>query len=169
MHMLWFYATMNKENNSAISHWGSNQGLPPERHCPTHTLICVTKPACCRFKKPAKLHRDNFNIWYRLCSGISQQNNYMISECPGTHFTKDFSVLIQIRWKFHSAVIQAVKYSLWNSAHGSAAVLSWHVQNFVAIYLTLTGVSYSKTNFPLNLKCNGKIVHEMGPGPVFYL
>ena len=41
------------------------------------------------------------------------------------------------------------------------AVLSWHVQNFIAIYYPIS--SDSKTNFRLNLNYDGKIVHEMGP------
>ena len=52
----------------------------------------------------------------------------------GAHFTNNFSILIQIRWKIHSAPIQVViKWLLRNFAHGTAAVLSWHAQNFVAI------------------------------------
>ena len=58
---------------------------------------------------------------------------------PGTHFTNNFSIIIKIWWIFHSALIQIlIKWSLWNFAHGMTAVLSWHVQNFVAIqYPTL--------------------------------
>ena len=70
----------------------------------------------------------------------------------------DFSIAIQIQWKFHSALTQAVvKWSLWKFAYGTTAVLSWHVQNFVVIlYLT------KSNNFPSNLISDGKIVREMG-------
>ena len=37
----------------------------------------------------------------------------------------DFSIVIQIRWKFHSALIQVVvKWSLWNFAHGTTVVVT---------------------------------------------
>ena len=53
---------------------------------------------------------------------------------PGHHFMNNFSIVILIQWKFNSALIQVVtKWSLWNFANGMTAVLSWHVQNFVAI------------------------------------
>ena len=53
---------------------------------------------------------------------------------PGAHFTNDFSIVIQILWKFHSALIQlAVNSSLWNFAQGTIAVLPWYMQNFVVI------------------------------------
>ena len=49
-----------------------------------------------------------------------------------------FHIIIQIGWKFHSAVIQVVmKQSVWNFAHGMTAVLSWYVHNFVATYPTM--------------------------------
>ena len=42
----------------------------------------------------------------------------------------DFSVVIQIRWKYHVVQIRDwLKWSLWNVAHGTAVV-----QNFVAIW-----------------------------------
>ena len=51
------------------------------------------------------------------------------------HFTNDFSIVIQIRWKFHSALIKVFeKWSLWNLAHDTTAVLLWHVQRFVALW-----------------------------------
>ena len=52
----------------------------------------------------------------------------------GAHFTNDFSIAFQIRWKFHAALIASLlKWSLWNFVHGTIAMLSWHVQNLVAI------------------------------------
>ena len=47
---------------------------------------------------------------------------------PGANFMHYFSIIIQIWRKLHSALIQdVVKWSLWNFAHGTTAVLSWHV------------------------------------------
>ena len=49
-------------------------------------------------------------------------------------FHERFSIVIQIQWQFHSALIQVlVKWSLCNFAHGMTAVLFWDVQNFVVI------------------------------------
>ena len=53
----------------------------------------------------------------------------------GADFTNDFSIVIEIRWKIHLALIQTVvRWSLWSFAHNTTAVLSWHVLNFVAIW-----------------------------------
>ena len=80
---------------------------------------------------------------------------------PWAHFRKDISIVIQIQWKFHFALIQVVrKWMLWNFAHDMTALLTWHVQNFVTIYVIKA--LCSKNNFPLNLNDNGKIVCEMG-------
>ena len=45
---------------------------------------------------------------------------------PGAHFTNDFSIIIQIRWKFPNALIQVVEqWSLWNFAwHNSCGVVA---------------------------------------------
>ena len=49
----------------------------------------------------------------------------------GAHFTNNFSITIQMWWKFHFALIQIlIKWSLQYLAHGTTAGLSWHVPNF---------------------------------------
>ena len=71
----------------------------------------------------------------------------------GEHFTNNFPIIIQIRWKINSAVIQVVgKWSLLNFAHGLTPVLS------------CPQGSYTKINFPLLWNYDGKIVHGMDPG-----
>ena len=46
---------------------------------------------------------------------------------------KKFSLVIQIWWRICFALIQIVSnWSLQNFAHATTAVLSWHVQKFVA-------------------------------------
>ena len=41
---------------------------------------------------------------------------------PGDHFTNDFSITIQIRWKFHLALIQLLMTILQqNLAHATTA------------------------------------------------
>ena len=59
---------------------------------------------------------------------------------PGTHFTNDFSITIQIRSKIHLALIQLqLIISQQNLVHATTAQLSCHVPNFVAITLLVLG------------------------------
>ena len=70
-----------------------------------------------------------------------------------------FFIVIQIRWKLLSALIQVVvKWLLWNFAQGTTAVFFC---GFNAIQW-----NYMKNNFPSHLNYGGKIVREMGPWPV---
>ena len=50
--------------------------------------------------------------------------NVIVSyQASGSHSTNDFSIVIQIRWKFHSTLIHAViKWSLYNLVHGTVAM-----------------------------------------------
>ena len=68
----------------------------------------------------------------------------------GAHFMNDSTILIQIWWKFHSAVIQVVvKWSLGNFAYGTTAEVLWHVQNISSNMIPYNVQwSYTKTNFP---------------------
>ena len=85
--------------------------------------------------------QESKTAWFTKAKGVNSQ--------PGAYFTNDFFPMIQIWWKFHSAFTQTVvKWLLWNFAYGMTAVLSWHVQNFIAIYLSVE-FRYTKTNFPL--------------------
>ena len=63
-------------------------------------------------------------------SGLAQSLDlhYHANLWSGSHFTNDFSIVIQIRWIFHSDLIQVImKWSLWKFAQDMTAVLSWHV------------------------------------------
>ena len=72
----------------------------------------------------------------------------MLPCCSGSHLTNDFSIVIQFRWEFHSALIQFTVKMIVKNAHGSTAVLSCHLQNFVAIwYRTTAQWSYTENNF----------------------
>ena len=52
----------------------------------------------------------------------------------GPRLTNGFSIAIQIRWKFRYTLISIlIQWSLQYFVHGTTAVLSWHVQKFVAI------------------------------------
>ena len=103
--------------------------------------LCHSKTYLCVFVWPLLLLDM---ITYYLCCSISRAI---------------FSIGIQIRWKVFSGLTQViVKWSLWHFAHGTTAVLSWYVQNFVAIsYPTM------EFNFSLNLNYDGKIIREMSP------
>ena len=58
-----------------------------------------------------------------------------VSPAKWRPFCLGLNVLIHIRWKFHSALIEVVlKWSLWNFGHATTAVLLTHVRNFVAIW-----------------------------------
>ena len=53
----------------------------------------------------------------------------------GPHCTNNFSIAIQIRWNFHSAVTQDImQWLLYNFAHSTTAVFSWQGQNVVAMW-----------------------------------
>ena len=57
----------------------------------------------------------------------------------GPRFTNGFSIPIKIRWKFHFTLISIlIQWSLQNFVQGTTAVLSWHVQKFVAIWWPTT-------------------------------
>ena len=63
------------------------------------------------------------------------------SEC----FTNNFSMAIQIRWKFHVVVIQFWgNKSLQIFAHAMTAELSWHKQNRLAITLLEFGLDQNE-------------------------
>ena len=83
---------------------------------------------------------------------------YKLNRCraslyvTGTHFTNDFSITIQIRWKFHLALIQLlVIISRQNLAHATTAQLSCHVPNIVAITILLFGWEQNEISITFEL------------------
>ena len=69
-----------------------------------------------------------------------------------THFTNDFSITIQIRWKFHLALIQLLMtISQQNLAHATTAQLSCHVPNIVAITLLVFGWEQNEISITFEL------------------
>ena len=80
----------------------------------------------------------------------------LVKEAPDpkpTHFTNGFSIAIQIRWKFRftlSSII--IRWSLQNFVHGTTAVLSWHVQKFVAIWLPATELQQGEVSIEFELR-----------------
>ena len=71
---------------------------------------------------------------------------------PGTHFTNDFSITIQMWWKFHLALIQLlIITSQQNLAHATTAQLSCHVPNIVAITLLVFGWEQNEISITFEL------------------
>ena len=95
------------------------------------------------------------DIFY--CLNIEVACHLAIEQCtpkwgPGTHFANDFSIAIQIRWKFHSALIQVVVMgSLQNFAHGMTALLSWHVHNIIAKWYPSMELHYNNDGTRFNM------------------
>ena len=57
----------------------------------------------------------------------------LVGQIPGAHFINDFSIIIQFFFLLSALIQVAMKWSLWNFAHGTTAELSCYMQNFVAI------------------------------------
>ena len=84
---------------------------------------------------------------------------------PGPRFTNDFSIAVQIRWKFRFTLISIlIQWSLQNFVHGTTAVLSWHVQTFVAICWPATELWQGEVSIEFELQA--KSVSETGPSCV---
>ena len=70
----------------------------------------------------------------------------------GAHFTNNFSITIQMWWKFHLTLIQLLMItSQQNLAHATTAQLSWHVPNIVAITLLVFGWEQNKISITFEL------------------
>ena len=81
---------------------------------------------------------------------------------PGPRFTNEFSIAIQIRWKFRFSLTSTlILWSLQNFIHGTTAVLSWHVQKFVAIWRPAAELWQGEVSIVFELRA--KTVSETGP------
>ena len=112
---------------------------------------------------------DMVSLWYvmmqsSICFGFSSLfwwvcwflpcRWWLVSDTwwPGTHFTNNFSITIQIQWKIYSARIQLlVIISQQNLAHATTAQLSCHVPNFVAITLLVLGWEQNEISITFEL------------------
>ena len=83
----------------------------------------------------------------------------------GTHFTNDFSITIQIRWKFHLALIQLlVIISRQNLAHATAAQLSCHVPKYCSDHYIIIWMR-AKWNFHHIWIVMEKLLVKWAPDP----
>ena len=75
----------------------------------------------------------------------------------GPRFTNGFSIAIQIRWKFRFTLISIlIQWSLQNFVHGTTAVLSWHVQKFVAIWWSATELQQGEVSIEFELRAKNR-------------
>ena len=104
--------------------------------------------------------RMNINLLFRVQSYtklvsamLAMVLHFKLFTCEaGTHFTNNFSITIQIRWKIYSALIQLlVIISQQNLAHATKAQLSCHVPNFVAITLLVLGWEQNEISITFEL------------------
>ena len=115
--------------------------------CSLPTHICVTRPQ-----------------WVngRMCPSSPA---YIIGrlefvDCDtGTYFTDDFSIKIQIRWKFQFVQI-LIKWWLQNFAHDTTTILSLHLQKMLRS--DDQELNYIKTTLPSGLTYERKIISGMG-------
>ena len=79
---------------------------------------------------------------------------------PGGHFTNEFSTVIHVWWKIHSALIDVVvKWLPWNFANDKTAVLSCHVQNVMMISYPTMDLHWNQIS--IEFEYNAKIIHDM--------
>ena len=78
---------------------------------------------------------------------------FLVKWSPGPRFTNGFSIAIQIRWNFRLTVtLILIQWPLQNCVHGTTAVLSWHVQKFVAIWRTGAELQQGEVSMELELR-----------------
>ena len=77
---------------------------------------------------------------------------------PRDPFHNDFSIAIQIRWKFRFTLISIlIQWSLQNFVHGTTAVLSWHVQKIVAIWWPATELQQDEVSIEFELRAKSLV------------
>ena len=131
------------------------------RHSPVQSLICFPclSFSCCilyhSIIDPALRKSPLLS-----CDIAAKTNGENMS---GAHFTKAFLITIQIQWKSLFALTPFLTKRLFqNFSHNTTAVLSWHVQKFVAILLPVTESQQWKVSLEFELQ-GIKIICEIGP------
>ena len=103
---------------------------------------------------------SNIQLWCVVIFVASL--NKFPHHAPGARFTNGFCITIQIRWKFRFTLTSIlIQWTLQNFVHGTAAVLSWHVQKFVAIWWPATELWQGEVSIEFELRA--KNVSETGP------
>ena len=99
-------------------------------------LVALCKTAATPLLMHWSYHSFSLCHWHVYVSAVNPDTS-------GAHPMNDFfSVVNQIRWKFHSALIQVIlKWPLWSFAQDMTAVLSWHVQYLGSDMIPYNGVT----------------------------
>ena len=124
--------------NNSTSVWISNVNtVYPMQYA--HLVVVFWCVVCCMVNSHYSFSRVCFTGTGSTVSQWHWNNPGGYAQCrpipnPGARFTNGFPIAIQIRWKFHFTLISIIiHWSLHDFVHGTTAVLSWHVQKFVAI------------------------------------
>ena len=129
--------------------WINNRNVSGLKHHRAHYdfIVMFNFMVCTGWRWPCTVSISWGKSTHHLC-----QIWLSFSQCSGTHFTKDNSITIQIRWKFHLALIQLlVIISRQNLAHATTAQLSCHVPNIVAITILLFGWEQNEISITFEL------------------
>ena len=106
---------------------------------------------------------------YNDCDYLSMlglQLNHVSKGGPGPRFTKGFSISIQILYCFTLTSI-LIRSSLQNSVHGTTALLSWHVQQFVAIWWPAAELHQGEVSIEFELRA--KNASETGSRTIYWI
>ena len=112
------------------------------------------------FEKSSRSLWRHCNVFSPMAIHCQSDHHEQSLQCrPGPRFTNGFSIAIQIRWKFRFTLISIlIQWSLQNFVHGTTAMLSWHVQKFVAIWWPATELQQGEVSIEFELR--QKIVSE---------
>ena len=135
--LTWVLTTRFHTLNSGSLQWQLNY----HRHLRTCSRFHCYKP-----------RHQSFSSLTIIMVTMTDYTIYAIECGPGTHFTNDFSITIQMWWKFHLALIQLLMItSQQNLAHATTAQLSCHVPNIVAITLLVFGWEQNEISITFEL------------------
>ena len=118
-----------------------------------NVLICLATTQCLQ---------SGFQMIFECHQEIHSTKNWFdirkhLLMFRGARFTNGFSTAIQIRWKFRFTLTSIlIQWSLRNFVHGTTAVLLWHVQKFVAIWLPATELWQGEVSFEFELRAKNR-------------
>ena len=115
---------------------------------------------------PKYIHRPchNAGLAVKLPASLFDPLSIYNTNYPGAHFTNAFSVAIQLRRKLRFDLTSVLtKWSIHNFVHDKIALLSSHVQKFVAIWWSVIGLQQSKLSNQFELRA--KFVSGMARAP----
>ena len=100
---------------------------------------------------------EAFSALLAICAGNSPVPGEFPAQRPGPRFTNGFSIAIEIRWKLRFVLISIpIQWLLQNFVHDTTAVLSWHVQKFVAIWWPVTELQQGEVSIEFELRAKNR-------------